>query len=223
MSKDEPKTTNVSLEETKSGNQPEESTTWFTGNFRSNFKHVFAHLLNEEPPQETGPVHKQPEVQRSKEQFCIQWCSQTRSQTEQSTGPDCRMWCVRRVEEETNWNPFSGIHLYSVHGFNKCQEQIEGQCFAKMDTPQQPATWTRASYHLDIGEKSEQFKEEAVRIVKKTFGPGYEWGRRYLMSWQDGTQARFFDRFTTSIKQGDGLDLAKKSLSKIMESLRGEK
>ncbi|KAK9763669.1 hypothetical protein K7432_009439 [Basidiobolus ranarum] len=148
MSSDEQRTSKVSMEDSESNSEPQNlhkngPSAWFTGTFRSNFKNVLAHLLNEEQSQEVNNSYTKTTLQSDKEQFCIQWCSQVNSSSENSPVPKCRMWCVRRVEDEATWNPFSGIHFYCIDGITNCQKQLE-----EMDTPQQPLTWNQYIFSL---------------------------------------------------------------------------
>ncbi|KAK9747047.1 hypothetical protein K7432_018160 [Basidiobolus ranarum] len=77
--------------------------------------------------------------------------------------------------------------------------------------------WNRAELHINVIEKSKDMKIDASQMLRKIFAPGIELGRRYIRSWQDGTQAQFLNRFSHSMIQGDGLVLAKRSLLRMVE------
>ncbi|KAI9310515.1 hypothetical protein BX666DRAFT_2006671, partial [Dichotomocladium elegans] len=55
------------------------------------------------------------------------------------------------------------------------------------------------------------------RSVTKAFAPMQELTRRYIKSWQDGTQAAFLSRFWESAMRGDGLVLLKDSTKKLFK------
>ena len=61
----------------------------------------------------------------------------------------------------------------------------------------------------------------AKRIVTKTFAPLQELTRRYTVSWKDGTQQLFFQKFWESTKRGDAFHLVRDNTKKLFASATG--
>ncbi|ORX92230.1 hypothetical protein K493DRAFT_45136 [Basidiobolus meristosporus CBS 931.73] len=127
------------------------------------------------------------------------------------------MWCIRRLIKQQSWNPFENVHLYKIDGAENCRQHIREIREEKIPD------WNRAEMHINLLEKSSEMKVNALERIKRSFRPGIELGRLYIRSWQDGTQTRFFARFSHSIVQGDGLLLAKRGLSRMLEFWRSDR
>lgn len=57
----------------------------------------------------------------------------------------------------------------------------------------------------------------AKRIIKRAFTPGYQFAKRYLESWSDGTQSSFFKRFYESVQRMDAVHIMQDNVKKAVE------
>ncbi|KAI8140798.1 hypothetical protein BJV82DRAFT_519530, partial [Fennellomyces sp. T-0311] len=125
---------------------------------------------------------------------------------------DCRMVCFLRESEERRkerqdkakslWNPFHGLWIVVATTHQRCLEHTAG-IYSKWSSRICSSALT------------------AKRIVSKTFAPLQELTRRYVQSWQDGTQQLFFQRFWESTKRGDAFHLVRDNTKKVFQSLTG--
>ena len=58
---------------------------------------------------------------------------------------------------------------------------------------------------------------ESIGIIKRAFTPGYQFAKRYLESWSDGTQSSFFKRFYESIQRMDAVHIMQDNVKKAVE------
>jgi hypothetical protein len=62
-----------------------------------------------------------------------------------------------------------------------------------------------------------QYYFVATRIIKRAFTPGYQFAKRYLESWSDGTQSSFFKRFYESVQRMDAVHIMQDNVKKAIE------
>ncbi|CAB4408260.1 unnamed protein product [Rhizophagus irregularis] len=120
-------------------------------------------------------------------------------------------------ERKVPRNFLDGYYLYYIKGLEICQKHTEGM---KYDEISNRSTWIQNNpeeYELDLGEKFEKTKSETMRIIKRAFTPGYQFAKRYLESWSDGTQTSFFKRFYESVQRMDAVHIMQDNVKKAIE------
>jgi len=120
-------------------------------------------------------------------------------------------------ERKVPRNFLDGYYLYYIKGLEVCQKHTEGM---KNEEILNRSTWIQNNpeeYEIDLGEKFEKTKSETTRIVKRAFTPGYQFAKRYLESWSDGTQSSFFKRFYESVQRMDAVHIMQDNVKKAIE------
>ncbi|KAI9489544.1 hypothetical protein BDB00DRAFT_790968 [Zychaea mexicana] len=136
---------------------------------------------------------------------------------------ECRMVCFLRENEQRRkerqekaksfWNPFHGLWIVVATTHARCLEHTAEKDITKKSHSDY--------YTIEFGERFSGSGDDAKRVVTKTFAPLQELTRRYVQSWQDGTQALFFQRFWESTKRGDAFHLVRDNTKKLLQSVTG--
>ncbi|CAO3623643.1 unnamed protein product [Cunninghamella blakesleeana] len=135
----------------------------------------------------------------------------------------CTMVCLFRESQQrklkklkeanmsNTWNPFYGNWLVVTKTRTAFTEHIAGNDITKKNSPDY--------YTVELGEKFGHIGEDVTKFFAKTFTPMQELGRRYVESWNDGTQSRFFNKFYESAKRGDAFLLVRDSARRMIENM----
>lgn len=59
------------------------------------------------------------------------------------------------------------------------------------------------------------------KFMARTFSPAQELARRYVVSWQDGTQKAFLNRFWESAQRGDAFHLVRDNTKRLIDAALG--
>lgn len=62
-----------------------------------------------------------------------------------------------------------------------------------------------------------------TRIISKTFSPLQHLTQRYIESWKDGTQQRFFMSFWTRLERGDAFYLVRDYTKRLIDNALEDK
>ncbi|CAG8602881.1 3963_t:CDS:1 [Ambispora leptoticha] len=137
------------------------------------------------------------------------------------------------LQYRSRWNFLDGYHLAYIKGAESCQshtEEMKGSIpnassdntntltedqtqSTKNRTPQK----STKEYEIDLGEKFENTTTATRRVITRAFTPGYELAKRYVESWNDGTQTAFFRRFSESVQRLDAVYLVQDNVKRAFE------
>ncbi|CAO3609481.1 unnamed protein product [Cunninghamella echinulata] len=118
---------------------------------------------------------------------------------------------LKDMEMSNTWNPFYGNWLVLTKTRSAFAEHIAESDIVKKDSPDY--------YSVELGERFGHIGVDVTKFFAKTFTPVQELGRRYIESWNDGTQSRFFNRFFESAKSGDAFFLVRDSARRMVQNM----
>ncbi|CAG8487699.1 7758_t:CDS:2 [Ambispora gerdemannii] len=137
----------------------------------------------------------------------------------------------------SRWNFLDGYHLAYFKGAETCQSHTEEMKDSTQHTPSNNTNplaqdqdqdqaqssknrtpqKTTKEYEIDLGEKFENTKTATRRVITRAFTPGYELAKRYVESWNDGTQTAFFTRFYESVQRLDAVYLVQDNIKRAFD------
>ncbi|EIE87139.1 hypothetical protein G6F46_008312 [Rhizopus delemar] len=114
-------------------------------------------------------------------------------------------------------NLFHGIWISVAKTPKRCKEHILGEqsMMSKKDYPDY--------YTVDLEKEISRSGEHVTRIISKTFSPLQHLTQRYIESWKDGTQQRFFMSFWTRLERGDAFYLVRDYTKRLIDNALEDK
>ncbi|KAI9293003.1 hypothetical protein K502DRAFT_325535 [Neoconidiobolus thromboides FSU 785] len=151
-----------------------------------------------------------PTNQANVDQVCFQW-----NNGQKGLEPSMLCFASSKAEgDQLRHNPFSGIYINYLYGQQSCDKYQEcsqkGRKF-QFDTNSQ-------NHQLDLGHGFENMKQHAVKVCQPTI----ETGSNYLQSWTNGFQEKFMKSYFNAIKEGEGVNLAKKMINSLSTKSKDE-
>ncbi|CDH59500.1 hypothetical protein RO3G_11850 [Lichtheimia corymbifera JMRC:FSU:9682] len=136
---------------------------------------------------------------------------------------DCRMVCLLRENQEKRkeqqkahgsfLNPFHGLWIIVATTQARCLEHTAEKEITKKN---------HADYYtINLGERFSGSGDDVKRMVTKLFAPTQELTRRYIQSWEDGTQSAFLSKFWESAVRGDAFQLVRDSTRRLFKMASG--
>ncbi|KAI8979505.1 hypothetical protein BDF20DRAFT_913070 [Mycotypha africana] len=108
--------------------------------------------------------------------------------------------------------PFDGTFITVAKTAKRCEEHIYSDNIQSKTSPDY--------FTINLGEEIHHSGEYVTNNVIKILTPLQTFAQKYLDSWKDGTQQKFFARFWTTVQNGDALHLVGKSTKKMIELIK---
>ncbi|KAI9264763.1 hypothetical protein BY458DRAFT_418775, partial [Sporodiniella umbellata] len=123
-----------------------------------------------------------------------------------------RLHAEKKNTAERQYSPLHSIWITIARTPERCKEHLYREHIAEYKASH-PIYYT-----LNLANQISYSSTYISYVLHKAFDPLRRISERYMNSWKDGSQQRFFADFCTRLERGDALLLARRAINNILDS-----